>query len=60
MSEGEQPPYISLLDQVRFLAPAFADAGDAKVTLSLNGQEHEQATELLFRYQSPSVPCTLQ
>ena len=47
--------------EVRFLAPGFADAGDARVTLSLNGQEYEPTTELLFRYQSSGMlPCVVQ
>ena len=41
--------------EVRFLAPRFADAGDAKVTLSLNGQDYEPATELLFTVQPSSM-----
>ena len=45
--------------EVRFLAPSFAEAGDAKVQLSLNGQEYEPATEILFTYTSSS-PCVLQ
>ena len=46
--------------EVRFLAPSFAEAGDAKVQLSLNGQEYEPATEILFTYTASSVPCVLQ
>ena len=47
--------------EVRFLAPSFADAGDARVTLSLNGQDYELATETLFKYQQTSwLPCGVQ
>jgi hypothetical protein len=35
--------------EVRFLTPRFADAGMARVQLSLNGQHWEQA-ELDFEY----------
>ena len=38
--------------EVRFLAPTFGlETGDAKVTLSLNGQDHA-ATELVYTYQA--------
>ena len=46
--------------EVRFLAPSFAEAGDAKVMLSLNGQEYEEATASIFTYQAPSLSCVLQ
>jgi hypothetical protein len=45
--------------EVRFLAPSFSDAGEARVTLSLNGQEHEPRTELLFHFTSPSWSCAV-
>ena len=48
--------------EVRFLTPSFADAGDARVTLSLNGQDYEPGTEVVFRYAASSMlgACTLQ
>ena len=45
--------------EIRFLAPSFAEAGDAKVSLALNGQEYEPSTELLLRYQA-ATSCVLQ
>ena len=34
--------------------------GDAKVMLSLNGQEYETAIEVVFSFTSSSMPCVLQ
>ena len=45
--------------EVRFLAPSFAEEGDAKVSLSLNGQEYEQGTELVFTYHPAAVSCVV-
>ena len=46
--------------EVRFLAPSFSEPGDAKVMLSLNGQEYEPATEVIFAFTASSMPCALQ
>ena len=45
--------------EVRFLAPSFQEPGDAKVMLSLNGQEYEPATEMVFVY-SAGGTCAVQ
>jgi hypothetical protein len=45
--------------EVRFLAPSFAEEGDAKVSLSLNGQEYEHGTELVFTYHPAAVSCVV-
>jgi len=46
--------------EVRFLAPGFAEAGDAKVRLSLNGGEpaHAGQEELVFTYTGQA--CVVQ
>ncbi len=44
--------------EVRFLAPPFDEPGDATVSISLNGHEYEQATELRFQYTAPA--CSVQ
>ena len=51
--------YISE-SEVRFLAPTFGpnESGDARVAISLNGQEYEPATELIYHYQAST--CSLQ
>ena len=49
--------------EIRFLTPSFADAGDARVALSLNGHEYDPASaEQVFRYTAPAsmLPCTVQ
>ena len=58
--ERRVPAAFVSSSEVRFLAPSFSEAGDAKVMLSLNGQEYEQATETIFAYTAASVPCALQ
>ena len=45
--------------EVRFLAPSFTEHGDAKVGLSLNGQEYEPRAELVFAYERQSF-CSVQ
>ena len=58
--ERRMPAAFFSEGEVRFLTPSFGgEVGDAKVTLSLNGQDYEQTTELCYRYQSASL-CAVQ
>ena len=57
--ERRVPAAFVSASEVRFLAPSFTEPGDAKVALSLNGQEYETATELVYTY-TPSSHCELQ
>ena len=40
-------------------APSFAEAGDARVSISLNGHDYETPSEQTFRY-VPSSSCSVQ
>ena len=42
--------------EVRFMTPDFSEAGDARVQLSLNGQQYDTGNELTYHYHS-SVSC---
>ena len=44
--------------EVRFMTPDFSEAGDARVQLSLNGQQYDESNELTYRYHS-TVSCVV-